>query len=133
MPSPHIEFPAGRAANVSIIDSTLRLSKMPMSYLMTPPMEGFVEMPTIPTWSFLIESSNGRKALFDLGVPPDTDTFAPIIREKLKASGWDVKVEKHVAKILEENGANLNDINSIIWRYESLFCGCRVHSFLLTH
>lgn len=112
--------PSGATATVKIIDSTLRLSKLPSDYLMTPSVEGFSHMPTFTTWSFLIESASGQKALFDLGVPPDIETHSPAIIKRIKNSGWDVRAEKHVADILSENGVRLAEINSVIWRYEIL-------------
>ena len=113
---PTFEVPFGAVARVSIIDSTLRLGGLPVSYLMTPPVDGLIDMPTIPTWSFLVESPSGKRALFDLGVPPDLETFAPVVANKLKASGWDIKAEKHVADILKENNVEPSSINSVIWR-----------------
>lgn len=117
MPSPpSFDVPSGNVAKVSIIDSTLRLSEMETSLLIKPPMTGFDKFPTVPSWSFLVESSSGKKALFDLGVPVDINTFAPVVTAKLKSLGLDIKVEKNVADILEENEVNLYEIDSIIWR-----------------
>lgn len=119
MPSkPLFNVPSGATATVKIIDSTLRLGKLPTHYLMTPAVEGLEHMPTMTTWSFLVESDTGKKALFDLGVPPDLETYSPLIVKKLKDSGWDVRAEKHVADILNENGVKPEEINSVIWRYE---------------
>ena len=95
---------------------------------MQPPITGFEYMPELPSWSFLVESSTtGKKALFDLGIPPDWETFAPVVTAHLKTAGWDVRAEKHTSQILEENGVDLKGIGSIIWRYllspTWLFCG----------
>ena len=58
----------------------------------------------------------GKKALFDLGVPPDIKTYAPTILSMLDSAGWDLWAEKHVADILKANGIDPAEINSVIWR-----------------
>jgi hypothetical protein len=110
------DVPAGAVALVSIIDSTLRISNMPLDYLMSPGMEGLDTMAPLTTWSFLVKSSTGKTALFDLGVPPDTDSYSPLIVKKLKTCGWHVEAKKHVADILKENGVDPTTIDSVIWR-----------------
>jgi glyoxylase-like metal-dependent hydrolase (beta-lactamase superfamily II) len=111
------DVPPGATAQVSIIDSTLRITNMPVTYLMTPAMEGFDKFRFLPTWSFLIQSSTGQKALFDLGVPPDTTTFAPVVVDNLKKSGWTIEVKQHVADTLKDNGLNPAEIASVIWSH----------------
>jgi hypothetical protein len=110
------DVPKGATAQVRIIDSTFRLSGMPISQLMDPPLDGLDTLPTAMTWSFLIESSTGKKALFDLGVPPDIKTYAPAILNMLEGAGWDLWAEKNVADILKANGIDPAEINSVIWR-----------------
>jgi hypothetical protein len=110
-------MPGGETVKVSVIDSTMRLSGLPVSSLLEPPMEGFDTLPPITTWSFLVESSTGKKALFDLGAPKDPfNHYAPSVVEMLTESGCDILVQANVADILEENGVQPAEINSIIWR-----------------
>ncbi|EXJ57680.1 uncharacterized protein A1O5_12470 [Cladophialophora psammophila CBS 110553] len=105
--------PSGATATVSIIDTTSRIGRISVSYLMEPPMPGFDTMPEIPSWSFLVESSTtGKKALFDLGVPPDWENFAPAVSEALRTRGWQIYAEKHTSQVLEENGVDLKGIGS---------------------
>lgn len=119
---PTFDVPAGAAAKVSIIDSTLRLSNMKTSYLMTPNLPGLDTLAPLTTWCFLVESPTGKKALFDLGVPPNYDSsFTPAIQTKLRNSGWEVKVEKHVADSLKEGGIDPGSISSVVWRYVSSY------------
>src|SRR3954451_22442035 len=96
------DVPPGAAAKVSIIDSSLRLNGIPVEYLMGPGVDGLDTFPTCPTWCFLVESSTGQKAIFDLGVPPDVSTFSPAVYDKLKSSGWSIEVRQHVADILKD-------------------------------
>ena len=111
------KVPSGATARVSIIDTTLRLSNLAVDYLMAPAVEGFDSFMNCPSWSFLIQSSTGRKALFDLGVPPDINSFSPAIVDRLKKSGWSIEVKQHVADILKDNGVGSSEIDSIIWSH----------------
>ena len=79
-------------------------------------MEGMHYMPPLPAWSFLIEHPSGQKILYDLGVPKDLDSFAPIVCEHLKAQGWEVDVKEEVIDTLDKNGIAANDISAIVWR-----------------
>ena len=112
------DIPPGATAKVSIIDSTFRVSGVLDTSFVAPKLEGFDKLPTLPGWSFLIEGSTGKRAVFDLAVPPDPyNSYAPAVLQQLEDSGWDVQVEKHVAEILEESGFNLTSIESIIWSH----------------
>lgn len=116
MSSASFQVPTGAVARVSVIDTTLRLSGMASSYLLKPSVDELEKMPTIPSWSFLVESLTGRRALFDLGVPPNKESFSPAIQKKLSDSGWQVASEKDVSEILTENGVDLSTIEGVIWR-----------------
>lgn len=113
---PPFDVPPGGVAKVSIIDSTLRLSKLKVNYLTKPPVEGFDEFPALPTWSFLVESADGRKALFDLGVPKELGRYVPRVQENIKRNGWQVDVKEHVADTLQSHGVDPKEIDSVIWR-----------------
>ncbi|KAK5054474.1 hypothetical protein LTR84_001365 [Exophiala bonariae] len=109
--------PPGAVAEVSIIDCTSRITGLPVSFLMEPPVYGMQYMPDIPTWSFLIESPTGKKALFDLGVPPNFLDLSPVNQEQLRNPAWEIRAEKHVADILRENQIEPASIDSIIWSH----------------
>lgn len=111
-------IPPGAVGQVSIIDSTLRISQASTEFFLTPNLEGFDKMPTLPSWSFLVQSSTGRKVVFDLAVPRDPyNSYPPSVVAQLEALNWDAKVDKHVAEVLEEGGVNLTEIESIIWSH----------------
>ncbi|KAH7154499.1 beta-lactamase-like protein [Fusarium sp. MPI-SDFR-AT-0072] len=115
---PRFDFPEGKVAKVSIIDSSLRLSGMPLTLLMKPAMEGLDAMPTLTTWSFLVESPSGKKAVFDLGVPKEPlKNFSPKHADTIRNSNWDVDVPKNVADILVENNVQPSEIDSVIWSH----------------
>lgn len=105
---------------------------MPLTHLMKPAMEGLDAMPTLTTWSFLVESPSGKKALFDLGVPKEPlKNFSPKYADTIKRnSNWDVHVPKNVADILGENNVQPSEIDSVIWRFVGLII--RAVSQLLT-
>ncbi|KIX94912.1 uncharacterized protein Z520_09222 [Fonsecaea multimorphosa CBS 102226] len=109
--------PPGAVADVRIIDCTSRIIRLPVSLLMEPPLSGMDYMPDIPTWAFLIESPTGKKALFDLGVPPNFLDFSPVNQEQLRNPAWEIRSEKHVADILRESQIDPASINSIIWSH----------------
>jgi hypothetical protein len=112
------EIPSGAIAKVSIIDSTLRINGLPPLDLVQPKIPGFDAFRTIPSWSFLVESSKGEKALFDLGVPPNfNESFSPALVDLILGFGWDIHVEKHIVDILREHGENPASIGSIIWSH----------------
>lgn len=116
---PRFGVPDGKAAKVSIIDSSLRLSGMPLTHLMKPAMKGLDSMPTLTTWSFLVETSSGKKVLFDLGVPKEPfKNFSPYYVDIIKANpNWNLDVPKNVADILAENNVQPSEIDSVIWRF----------------
>ncbi|KAF4446560.1 N-acyl homoserine lactonase AttM [Fusarium austroafricanum] len=115
---PRFDVPEGKVAKVSIIDSSFRLSNMPLTHLMTPAMKGMDSMPKLTTWSFLVEGPSGKKALFDLGVPKNPlENFSPKYANTIKNSNWNVEVPKNVADILEDNGMQSSEIDSVIWSH----------------
>ena len=112
------DIPQGAAAKISIIDSTLRVNKLPAKDLVLPQVTGFDFFPTTPAWSFFVESSTGERAIFDLGVPPNfTESFSPALVERIRSFGWDVSVEKHVVDVLREHGVDPKTVGSIIWSH----------------
>ncbi|KLO90595.1 uncharacterized protein LW93_11015 [Fusarium fujikuroi] len=116
---PQFDVPGGKAAKVSIVDSSLRLSGMPLTHIMKPAMKGLDSMPTLTTWSFLVETSSGKKSLFDLGVPKEPlKNFAPYYADIIRANpNWDVDVPKNVVDILAENNVQPSEIDSVIWSH----------------
>lgn len=107
-----------QAVQVRIIDSTTRIDNLELRFLMEPPIKGLTNMPTMPSWSFLIEHPSGKKALFDLGVPKSWKSFPPAAVGHIDSLGWDIRVEEEVIDILSQNGVRPEEISSIIWRCE---------------
>ncbi|CAM1508814.1 Fc.00g025530.m01.CDS01 [Cosmosporella sp. VM-42] len=65
-------IPPGGTVRVRITDTPSRIEAVPSTFLMEPIIPGFPHMPTLLSWSFLVEHGpTGKKALFDLGIPPD--------------------------------------------------------------
>lgn len=89
---------------------------MAASQLCKPPIEGWENFPTAPTWSFLVKSQTGRKALFDLGVHTDLNGYVPRVQDIIKRNGWSPQAKEHVADIIKRHGADPKEINSIIWK-----------------
>lgn len=113
---PPFEIPPGEVAKVSIIDSSARLGNLAVSHLCKPSVDGFETLRTMPTWSFLIESPSGKKALFDLGVHVDLNKYIPRTLANIKKNSWDIKATDHAADIIRRHGVDPKEINSVIWR-----------------
>jgi hypothetical protein len=117
MADPLFHVPPGtETVQVRIIDTTTRLGKVPLDFLMQPPMAGMQYMPEMPAWSFLIEHCSGQNLLFDLAAPKDLGSFSPFILAILDKMGSDVTVEHDVIDILKNNGIGADQISGIIWR-----------------
>jgi hypothetical protein len=112
MPPP-LSVASGSVGKISIIDTTARVSDLPISFAMQPPMAGF-ESFHCPSYAFLIESSTGRKILFDLGIRKDLQSRPPVIIDMTKTAT--IVVEKGVSEILGDGGVKLEEIEAIVWR-----------------
>ena len=115
VPDPGIPL-SQNVVDVCVINSTARI-RCPLGFFVKDPLLGH-ETLDCPSYVFLIENSQGKKVLFDLGVRKDKESFPPVIRSGL--AGLQIDVEKDIATILKEDGRILpGDIDTIIWRYES--------------
>ncbi|KAJ5600954.1 hypothetical protein N7450_002021 [Penicillium hetheringtonii] len=115
---PEFHIPASpNTVNIRIIDSTTRIGKLALEFLMEPPMNGMQYMPIIPSWSFLIEHGSGKKLLFDMGVPKEWRKMAPVVVKSLESHGWDINVDKEVIDILSGHGLAADEISGIIWSH----------------
>lgn len=114
---PDIRIPAGNTpVRVCLIDTMSRIDKLPLTFLMKPALEPLKYMPTLPSWSFLVEHPSGHKAIFDLGMPRNIKEMAPVVSEDDRFDDWDIYSPKEVIDVLEENDVPASQINSIIWR-----------------
>lgn len=114
-----VNIPHGAAsAKVSFIDSTVRLGGISAEFFFTPEskVQGFDVVPPLPCWVILVEHCSGKKLLYDLGIRKDWHNLAEPTATRIKSFNWDVKIEKDVPEILEENGISLSEINYIVWR-----------------
>lgn len=113
----HWIVPKGQAARVSIIDAGSSISSIPTGRLMAPVLDGFSHMPKMPSLSFLIESDNGKTALFDLGIAKGWRDFAPIVSNRLKTNGYEIDVNCEVPDVLQKHNVDLASIHSVVWRF----------------
>lgn len=112
---PALNIPSGTPISVKIIDTTSSIGNLPSEYLMGPPIKGFAHCGTMPSFSFLLEHASGRKLLFDLGIRKDWHNHAPTIAKRITTNGWDIRVQKSIVEILEENGVDPAGIEGVIW------------------
>ncbi|KAI0543368.1 beta-lactamase-like protein [Xylaria curta] len=113
---PTFHVPSGETAHVSIIETGMRMKDITFGFLLAPPVAG-LDTITIPGWSFLIQSSNGEKALFDLCFNPDRHTYPPGTWDFIKAAGSEITGTKHVADVLKINNVDPAEISSVIWSH----------------
>ena len=131
--APDLHIPSSKATvKVSIIDTTTHIDGVLSGAIIEPGIPGYEHL-NCPSYSFLIEHSSGRKILFDLGIRKDWDNLAPKVFNRLKASGWDIKVAKDVREILEEGGVDPNGIDGIVWRYMRSFSRCIIASCMMLY
>lgn len=116
--TPSLNIPNGASAKVQIIDSTSRI-QAPLSVFMSPSVAGHEHL-RAPAFSFLVEQQNsGRRILFDLALRKDWQSLTPEVKKLITTPGWDLKVEKNVAEILQENGVDVagGAIEEVIWSH----------------
>lgn len=113
------EVPAGATAQVHIIDTAVRAAELPVNLILMPDVQGFEKLPPLASWSFLVQSSQGRKALFDLSIPPDINSYTPLVSNFFKEVGIRLEGVKHVSEVLKDNGVDPSEIDSVIWRCEN--------------
>lgn len=111
------DVPQGATAHVHIIDTTVRITDMPVNLVLTPEAKGFETFSPLASWSFLVESSSGQKVLFDLSIPPDINSYPPVLVGLFNKWGIKIQAQKHVAEILQEHGIDRSEITDVIWRY----------------
>lgn len=106
---------------VSIIDTSFRISNLPTSMFLGPQIDGY-ETFSCNAYAFLIthtdtQSAAERKILFDLGPPQDweRDLPEPLV-QRIKSWGASIEMQKYVSEILEDGGVSLEGIDTVIWR-----------------
>ncbi|KAF2973443.1 hypothetical protein GQX73_g75 [Xylaria multiplex] len=113
--APNLNLPPSQhVVDVSVINSTANI-RGPLEVFVKDPLVGH-ETLECPSFVFLVQHPSGKKVLFDLGLRKDKEGFPPLIREGMAA--FDMKAEKDVAQILQEDGKlSLDEIDSIIWSH----------------
>ncbi len=108
-------------AQVSIIDTSLRISGIPSPVFLGPDLEGFEKL-SLNAYAFLIshiDSQTGqkRRILFDLGPPKDWEhDLPPSLVQRIKSWGATIEIDKNISEIIEGHGVPLESIEATIWR-----------------
>ncbi|KAF2727894.1 hypothetical protein EJ04DRAFT_505001 [Polyplosphaeria fusca] len=113
---PTFSVPSGGSAQVSIIETGMRMDDIDLGFLLAPAVDSFEKI-SIPGWSILIQNSKGQKVLFDLCFSPERDTYPPGAWGLINAAGAAIKGTKHVADVLKENNVDPAEISSVIWSH----------------
>lgn len=113
--APLFDIPtSSNTVTVRVIDTTAELT-LDVGNILQPRVKGHNQL-LCPSYSFLIEHESGRKILFDLGVQKNWEQLPRSTVDYIKQFGWEVKVEKDVPEILEENGYRRVQIETVVWR-----------------
>lgn len=107
-------IPKGSSAKVSVIDNTF-LYNIPVDNYIQPIVPGY-ERFSLPSYAFLVENSEGRKVLFDLGLRKDWQNLTPEALHEIEADEIKIEVEKDVVDILREGGIEGEEIEAVVFR-----------------
>ncbi|ETS84468.1 hypothetical protein PFICI_02493 [Pestalotiopsis fici W106-1] len=110
-------FPSGSVAKLSIIETKARIGNIPISAFFGPPLDGYERLALMPAWSFLVESSTGRRIVFDLAMNNNPETVTPGVEKEIASVEATVEIPKTVAQVLSEGGVSLKSIESIVWSH----------------
>jgi hypothetical protein len=114
---PPLNIPSSTVSvEVSVIDPGARF-ELPVDVLFKQKDLGGKTSLKGPTFGFLIEHGSGRKIMFDLGARPDWENYSPRIQKFVGAGGWVKERGVGIVKILEENGAKLENIEAVVWSH----------------
>lgn len=111
-----VQIPGGEVAVTVKLINPVNFGPAILKRFMAPPVPGLETFKTSPSLCFLLEHPSGRKLVFDLGIRKDFDNYAPSIRNYLPSTNYDIRVEKNVADILQEEGISPKDVEAVIWR-----------------
>ena len=130
--SPDLKIPpSDHTVSVSIIDTTLRLSGLPVAAFTSPEVGGYSTITGGIAYSFLIkhpssgEASKYDKLLFDLGLRKDIENSPKVIVEQGKTFGFQMEVQKNVYEILKDGGDDPAEVGGIIWSHYHLVSNIR--------
>jgi len=112
-----VQLPEGQETIVVKVINPVNFGPSDLQRFMAPPVPGLDKFKDCPSFSFLLEHPSGRKLVWDLGIRKDYATgYASSITDYLPSTGYDIRVTKNVADILEENGIPTTSIEAVIWR-----------------
>ncbi|KAK5124175.1 hypothetical protein LTR85_001878 [Meristemomyces frigidus] len=122
-PPPELNIPhSEHTVDVSIINTTGRVSNIPVEGFMSPTIPGY-ELLDAPCFAFLVKHSNPDAKskydhlIFDLGLRKDWEHSPKTLVDRVKRSGFKVECEKNVVEILQDNGDDPQKVGGIIWSH----------------
>lgn len=90
-----------------------------LNRFMGPDVPGLETFETSPSLCFLLEHPSGRKLVWDLGIRKDYRCYAPDIASYIPTTKYEIQVTKNMVEILEEQGVYAEQIEAVIWRFDS--------------
>ncbi|KAK7725867.1 hypothetical protein SLS63_007859 [Diaporthe eres] len=120
MMSAHLKIPAsGATADVRVVDTKTLLLIDPALFVQ-PQTNARIRPFHAPIYCFLV-SRGGRHVLFDLGVRPDWEEYAPRVVSLIKATTQVTTTGVDIAHVLDHDASGLRvgsrDIEAVIWSH----------------
>ncbi|KAK7446498.1 hypothetical protein CaCOL14_010907 [Colletotrichum acutatum] len=111
---PHnLTCPPGATVKVSVLNNCF-LRGVPTAPYVEPVIPGHEKFNDLPCLVFLVESSTGRKVLFDLGLRKDWKNLSPVSLSEIQNDNIDIKVEEDIIDILKREGIDPGDIEAVV-------------------
>ncbi|EMC94885.1 hypothetical protein BAUCODRAFT_565746 [Baudoinia panamericana UAMH 10762] len=121
---PSLDIPhSSHTVQVSIIDTTTRVSGIPAAAFTNPSIPGYDVVKDGISYSFLIKhkgsagQSKHDTLLFDLGTRKDIWNSPKTVIDQAAAFGFQMTVEKNVFDILQDCGSDPAEVGAIIWSH----------------
>ena len=115
--------PSEYTTNVSIIDTTSRISGFPAAAFAAPNIPGAEISKDGVSYSFLLKRTNPASPgpydtlVFDLGVRKDFENSPTPVVETIKAFGVNIGATKSVYDILKENDTEPAEVGGVVWSH----------------
>ncbi|KAJ0297644.1 hypothetical protein COL5a_004796 [Colletotrichum fioriniae] len=111
---PHnLPCPPGAAVKLFVLNNCF-LRGVPTAPYVEPIIPGHEIFNDLPCLVFLIESSTGRKVLFDLGLRKDWQKLSPVSLSEIRNDQIDIKLEEDIVDILKREGIVPGDIEAVV-------------------
>ncbi|RDL29819.1 Uncharacterized protein BP5553_10684 [Venustampulla echinocandica] len=116
---PKFKIPPGQSIAAIKLINAVNFGPATLKGMMGPPIPHVLTFGAdlVPSLSFLLEHSSGRRLVWDLGIRKDWHNHAPKIAEYIPTRNYTIEVTKNVIDVLEENGIKGSSVEAVIWSH----------------